>query len=95
MLSSETEAIMSRSLRFHEMSLILLVGFSRIALGAHYLSDVLAAMAFGAQRAGAPGPMHVKITGRDFASQLKVEQLPPGAGSSVSGHRERAEISSP
>ena len=29
------------------MSLILLVGFSRIALGAHYLTDVLAAMVFG------------------------------------------------
>jgi membrane-associated phospholipid phosphatase len=27
---------------------VLLVGFSRIALGAHYLSDVLAAMVFGA-----------------------------------------------
>ena len=27
--------------------LVMLVGFSRIALGAHYLSDVLAAMAFG------------------------------------------------
>ena len=27
--------------------LVVLVGFSRIALGAHYLSDVLAAMALG------------------------------------------------
>jgi undecaprenyl-diphosphatase len=27
--------------------LVVLVGFSRIALGAHYLSDVLAAMFFG------------------------------------------------
>src|SRR5256885_16287951 len=27
--------------------LVVLVGFSRIALGAHYLSDVLASMAFG------------------------------------------------
>jgi membrane-associated phospholipid phosphatase len=27
--------------------IVLLVGFSRVALGAHYLSDVLAAMAFG------------------------------------------------
>ncbi len=29
------------------MSLVLLVGFSRIALGAHFLTDVLAAMIFG------------------------------------------------
>src|SRR5256884_5810377 len=29
------------------ISIVLLVGFSRIALGAHYLTDVLAAMVFG------------------------------------------------
>ena len=29
------------------MSLVLLVGFSRIALGAHFLTDVLAAIIFG------------------------------------------------
>jgi membrane-associated phospholipid phosphatase len=32
---------------FSAISLILLVGFSRIALGAHFLTDVLAAMIFG------------------------------------------------
>jgi undecaprenyl-diphosphatase len=32
---------------FSAMSLVLLVGFSRIALGAHFLTDVLAAMIFG------------------------------------------------
>jgi membrane-associated phospholipid phosphatase len=33
---------------FSAMSLVLLVGFSRIALGAHFLTDVLAAIFFGA-----------------------------------------------
>jgi membrane-associated phospholipid phosphatase len=32
---------------FSAVSLVLLVGFSRIALGAHFLTDVLAAMIFG------------------------------------------------
>src|SRR6266511_2902062 len=32
---------------FSAMSLVLLVGFSRIALGAHFLTDVLAAIIFG------------------------------------------------
>ena len=32
---------------FSAISLVLLVGFSRIALGAHFLTDVLAAMIFG------------------------------------------------
>jgi membrane-associated phospholipid phosphatase len=32
---------------FGAVSLVLLVGFSRIALGAHFLSDVLAAIVFG------------------------------------------------
>lgn len=32
---------------FSAISLILLVGFSRIALGAHFLTDVLAAIIFG------------------------------------------------
>jgi undecaprenyl-diphosphatase len=33
---------------FSALSLVLLVGFSRIALGAHFLTDVLAAIFFGA-----------------------------------------------
>jgi len=33
---------------FSAISLVLLVGFSRIALGAHFLTDVLAAIVFGA-----------------------------------------------
>ena len=32
---------------FSAMSLVVLVGFSRIALGAHFLTDVLAAILFG------------------------------------------------
>jgi undecaprenyl-diphosphatase len=60
------------------MSLVILVGFSRIALGAHFLTDVLAAMIFGiiwlmlCMIAGKP-------MGRRIARSQSVIPLPDGS----------------
>ena len=63
--------------------LILLVGFSRIALGAHYLTDVLAAIFFGSFWL-----MFCLITGRlmrrrSSGSIVPLELLPASSGGAI------------
>ena len=63
---------------FSAMSLVLLVGFSRIALGAHFLIDVLAAIFFGIIWLMLCMVLHKQIRRRNFRPEIIIPLGNPG-----------------
>jgi len=63
---------------FIAITLVLLVGFSRIALGAHYLTDVLAALFFGSLWLAfcffALKPLHRRVARRELISSMPLAE---------------------
>lgn len=67
-----------RALTCGAAAIVLLVGFGRIALGAHYLTDVVAAMLFGSAWLALCGVM-LKPMSQRRAAPIVVEQTPNDA----------------